>query len=123
MRRKKALASLLAVGSLALAMAVPASANVPGGKGLKDLGQFECQGGLGTISVFGPESGPVGFTTSGLHLTARSIEGEFTDPEGNVVPFSKTFGQKAGFGPFYPCTQVFPGGFFTVSVAIVPPES
>lgn len=121
MRRRKALASLVAVGSLALAVAVPASASVPQGKGLEDLGEFECEG-LGTVVVFGPAGGPVGFTTSGLHVIARSFEGEFTDPEGNVVPFSKTFGQKAGLGPFFTCEQVFEGGFITVSVAIVPPK-
>jgi hypothetical protein len=123
MGRKKALASFLAVASLALAVAVPASANVPQGKGLEVFGEFECEGGLGTISGFGPSGGPVGFTTSGLHLIARSLEGEFTDPEGNVVTFSKTFGQMAGLGPFYTCEQVGPDGFIRLSVAIVPPES
>jgi hypothetical protein len=120
MRRRKALASLLAMGSLALALAVPANASVPQGNGLQDLGTFECEG-LGTVSVFGPAGGPVGLTTSGLHAIARSLSGEFTDPEGNVVPFSKTFGQKAGFGPFYTCHQEFEGGFLTVEVALVPP--
>ena len=122
MRRKKALASLVAVGSLALAVAVPASASLPQGKGLPDKGEFECEG-LGTIAVFGPAGAPVGFTTSGLRLMARSAEGEFADPEGNMITFSKTYGRRAGLGPFYTCDQVFEGGFLTVSVAIVPPKS
>jgi hypothetical protein len=122
MRRSKALASLLAVGSLALAVAVPAGASVPQGTGLPDKGEFECEG-LGTVAVFGPARGPVGFTTSGLRLMARSAEAQFTDAEGNVVTFSKTYGQMAGLGPFYTCHQVFEDGFLTVSVAIVPPES
>jgi hypothetical protein len=122
MSSKKALALLLAAGLLALAVAAPASANVPKGKGLVDLGEFECEG-VGTVSVFGPAGGPVGFTTSGLHVVARSLSGSFTDEEGNVVTFSKTFGKKAGLGPFVTCTQVSEGGSLTVSVAVVPPES
>ena len=119
MRRKKALASLLAVGSLALAVAAPAGASLPQGNGLPDKGEFECEG-LGTVAVFGPAGAPIGFTTSGLRLIARSAEGEFTDPEGNLITLSQTYGQMAGLGPFHTCEQVFEGGFLTVSLAIIP---
>jgi hypothetical protein len=122
MSSKKALASLLVVGLVTLAVAAPASANVPQGKGLVDLGEFECEG-VGTVSIFGPSGGPVGFTTSGLHVVARSLSGSFTDEDGNVVTFSKTFGKKAGLGPSITCTQVGEDGFITVSVAVVPPEA
>jgi hypothetical protein len=122
MWRKKALASLLAVGSLALAATVPASASVPPGAGLPELGEFDCDG-LGTIVVFGPAGGPVGFTTSGLRLMARSAEAEFTDPEGNVVTFSKTYGQMAGLAPFETCVLTGPDGYLVVSVAAIPPAS
>ena len=121
-RRTKALVSLLAVGSLALAVAVPAGASVPQGNGLPDKGEFECES-LGTVAVFGPAAAPIGFTTSGVRLMARSAEGEFTDPEGNVIPVSETYGQMAGLGPFYTCDSVFEGGFLTVSLAIIPPGS
>jgi hypothetical protein len=122
MRRKRALASLLAVGSLALAVAVPANASLPQGNGLPGKGEFECDG-LGTVVVVGPAAAPIGFTTGGLRLIARSAEGEFTDPEGSVITLTKTYGQMAGLGPFYTCDSVFEGGFLTVSLAIVPRES
>jgi len=118
---RKILTSLFAVASVTAAIAVPASAGVPsGGKGLVDFGQFECEG-LGTVSIFGPEGGPGGFTTTGLHLNAKSLSGSFTDEDGNVIEFSKTFGNKTGYGTFYTCDQTFEGGFITLSVAVVPP--
>jgi hypothetical protein len=118
MPRKKKLASLLAVGSLALAVAAPAHANVPKGQGLEDLGTFQCGGGLGTVSVYGPAGGPRGFTTSGLHVIVRSISASF-----GGQTFSKTFGKKTGIGPFVTCTQAFDGDFITVSGAVLPPGS
>jgi hypothetical protein len=114
---KKALASLVAVGLIALAVAAPASARVPQGKGLVDLGTFQCEGSLGTISVYGPAGGPRGFTTSGLHVIVRSLSGSF-----GGETFSKTFGKKAGLGPFVTCTQgSLTGDFITVSGALLPP--
>ena len=118
MPRNKALASLLAVGCLALAVAAPVNANVPQGQGLGDLGTFQCGGGLGTISVYGPAGGPRGFTTSGLHVIVRSISGSF-----GGETFSQTFGNKTGIGPFVTCTQAFDGDFITVSGAVLPPGS
>jgi len=121
MLRKMCLTSLLAVASVVTALAAPASARVPtGGEGLEDFGQLECEG-LGTVSIFGPFGGPVGFTTTGLQLVARSISGSFTDEAGNVVEFSKTFGNKTGYGTFYTCRQTSEGASLTVSVAVVPP--
>jgi hypothetical protein len=120
---RKTLTSLFAVASLTAAVAAPAGANVPsGGQGLEEFGQIECEG-LGTLSVFGPFNGPVGFTTTGLQLVARSLSGSFTDEAGNVIEFSKTFGNKTGHGTFYTCGQTFEGGSLTLSVAVVPPES
>jgi len=120
---RKILTSLFAVASVMAAVAVPAGASVPsGGQGLEDFGQLECEG-LGTVSVFGPFNGPVGFTTTGMQLMARSLSGSFTDEAGNVIEFSKTFGNKTGYGTFYTCEQTFEGGFLTLSVAVVPPES
>jgi hypothetical protein len=120
----KMLTSLLAVASVTAAVAVPAGANVPsGGQGLEDFGQIECEGGLGTVTVFGPFNGPVGFTTTGTQLVARSLSGSFTDEAGNVIEFSKTFGNKTGYGTFYTCRQTFEGGSLTLSVAVIPPES
>jgi hypothetical protein len=118
MPSRKALASLLAVGLLALAVAAPANANVPQGKGLEDLGVFECGGSIGTISVYGPAGGPRGFTTSGLHVIVNSLSASF-----GGETFSKTFGNKTGIGPFVTCTQVFEGGFITVTGALLPPGS
>ena len=120
MLRKKALGSLLTAGLLALAVAAPASArNVPQGQGLAPLGVFECEGSLGTLTVYGPAGGPRGFTTSGLHVIVRSLTGSF-----GGETFSKTFGRKAGIGPFVTCTQgSLTGDFITVSGALLPPRS
>ena len=113
------------VALLALALAAPANANVPGGPGLVDFGQLECDG-LGSISLFGPrgEKAPTGFTTSGLHLVATSIDVTFTDLEGNEFLFSKAYGTKAGWVTFT-CSQSFEdpaegSGMLTIVVAIVP---
>jgi hypothetical protein len=117
MPRKKALASLIAIWAVALAVAAPANARVPGGQGLEDLGTFECEGGL-EISVYGPAGGPRGFTTSGLHVIVRSLSGSF-----GGETFSKTFGKKKGLGPFITCTQSSNGDFITVSATVLPPGS
>lgn len=125
MRRWIAVASIT-LGTLALA-AGPASANVPGGKGLEEFGVVSCEG-IGDVSVFGPrgEGAATAFATTGQHVVLQSFDATFTDTEGHVFTFSKSFGQKAGLTTFT-CTQHFeePGegtGDITAIVAIVPPR-
>jgi hypothetical protein len=125
MRRRITLAGVT-FALLAFALAGPASANAPKGKGLVSFGEFQCEG-VGPVSVFGPEGGPTGFTTTGEHVVAQSFSVTFTDLDGNEFSFSKTFGVKAGLTTFT-CTQSFEepdegSGEFTVVVAIVPPKS
>lgn len=121
----------IVAGSLALSMvaltALPARANVPQGQGLVSFGEVECEG-LGTVSVFGPrgEGAATAFATSGQHVVLQSFSVTFTDTEGNVFTFSKTYGTKAGLTTFT-CTQHIeePGegtGDITAIVAIVPPQ-
>jgi hypothetical protein len=105
----------------------PAVANAPRGQGLVSLGDYNCEG-FGTVSVFGPRGNdaPTAFTTDGQHVVAVSISATFTDLEGNVFTFSKSFGAKTGLTTFT-CTQHFeePGegsGDVTVVVALVPPQ-
>jgi hypothetical protein len=112
----------------ALAVAAgSASANVPGGKGLEDFGVVTCEG-IGEVSVFGPrgEGAATAFASTGQHVVLQSFEATFTDTEGHVFSFSKSFGVKAGLTTFT-CTQHFeePGegsGDITAIVAIVPPQ-
>jgi hypothetical protein len=125
MRRWIAVASI-ALGALGLASG-SASANVPGGKGLMDFGVVTCEG-LGDVSVFGPrgEGAATAFATTGQHVVLQSLQGTFTDLEGNVFTFSKTYGKKAGLTTFT-CTQQVtePGegtANITAVVAIVPPS-
>jgi hypothetical protein len=121
----------IVVGTLGLTMlaltALPAGAKVPQGQGLVSFGEVECEG-LGTVSVFGPrgEGAATAFATTGQHVVLQSFEATFTDTEGHVFTFSKTFGTKAGLTTFT-CTQHFeePGegtGDITAIVAIVPPQ-
>ncbi len=125
MRRGIAVASVLA--SLAVAAVAPASANVPGGKGLDStFGPFDCET-LGTVTIVTSERGPTGWTDSGEHVVPLSFSGTFTDPEGNVFTFSRNFGTKAGMNPFT-CTTTYnyeDGSVeeFTMVIAIVPPKS
>jgi hypothetical protein len=113
-------------GTLAMA-AGPASANLPQGKGLEDFGVVTCEG-IGEVSVFGPrgEGAATAFATTGQHVVLQAFDVTFTDTEGNVFSFSKSFGTKAGLTTFT-CTQRFeePGegtGDITAVVAIVPPQ-
>jgi hypothetical protein len=125
MRRWIAVVSMT-LGVLAMA-AGPASANVPKGKGLVDFGVVTCEG-IGEVSVFGPrgEGAATAFASTGQHVVLQAFDATFTDNEGNVFSFSKSFGQKAGLTTFT-CTQHFeePGegtGDITAVVAIVPPR-
>ena len=125
MRRRIIAATMIAV--VAAVLAAPATANTPKGHGLQTFGDFQCQG-LGSVTIFGPASGPVGFTTTGLHLVALSFSGTFTDLEGNVFTFSKSFGEKKGLTTTYTCTATFvvPGEGterITVVAGVVPPKS
>lgn len=121
----------IVVGALGLTMlaltALPAGAKVPQGQGLVSFGEVQCEG-LGTVSVFGPrgEGAATAFATTGEHVVLQSFEATFTDTDGHVFMFSKTFGTKAGLTTFT-CTQHFeePGegtGDITAIVAIVPPQ-
>ena len=54
MKRRIAVAvSALSTAAVLAVAAAPSSAQVPGGKGLVDLGVFNCEG-FGQVSVFGP---------------------------------------------------------------------
>jgi|SRR5215211_3663854 hypothetical protein len=128
MRRRisQAGAMLFAVVLIAVA-AAPASAQVPGGQGLVSFGTVTCEG-LGEVTAFGPRGqfADTAFTTTGQHVVQTNIDITFTDVEGNVDTFSKSYGQKAGLTTFT-CTQHFeePGegtGDITVTVALVPPQ-
>lgn len=127
-RTRRAIAVAGVVALLAVAAVAPASANVPKGEGrFLTFGPFECEG-LGTVTIVSPEAGaavPTGWTSTGEHLVALSFSGIFTDLEGNVFRFSRSFGTKAGLTPFTcTATNVYPGQGteqFTMEVAIVPP--
>ena len=120
MKRRIALAGALCSVALLAVAAAPASA-APKGNGLVDFGTFTCEG-VGEVSVFGPRgNGATAFTKTGQHVVLLSLEITGTDPEGNPIDFSKTFGQKSGLTPFT-CTQQFEGGDATAVVAIVPPQ-
>jgi hypothetical protein len=119
-------AGTLGVTMLALS-ALPAGAKVPQGQGLISFGEVACEG-LGTVSVFGPrgEGAATAFATTGQHVVLQSFSGTFTDTEGHLFTFSKTFGTKAGLTTFT-CTQHFEDpeegtGDITAVVAIVPPQ-
>jgi hypothetical protein len=126
----------IATASLALAMlaviALPASANVPPGRGLVSFGEAQCEG-LGTVEIFGPRGvGPgaegtaSAWASSGEHLILESITITITDSDGHVTEFSKTYGTKKGLATIT-CTQhlVEPDGVtidVTVIAATVPPD-
>ncbi len=123
-RRSIAVASLLAL--LAVAVVAPASANVPEGEGrFLTFGPFQCEG-LGTVTILSPDA-QTGWTSTGEHVVALSYSGIFTDLEGNVFTFSRSFGTKAGLTPLTcKATFEYPGEGteeFTMVVAIVPPKS
>jgi hypothetical protein len=110
----------------ALAAAVPASAQVPSGTGLIDAGPFSCSGDLGQIEVLTPpgNQSATGFTTTGGHAVLFSLTVTGTDPVGNAISFSKSYGTKAGLTP-QTCTQHFDNpqmgvGDVTAVVGVVP---
>lgn len=116
--------ALCSVALLAVA-AAPASA-APSGGGLVDFGTVTCEG-FGEVSIFGPsgELADTAFATTGQHVVLLSIDVTGTDPFGNPIDFSKTYGQKAGLTAFT-CTQHFEeggaSGDITAVVAVVPPQ-
>jgi len=128
MKRWIALASATVCSIALIAVAAaPASAQVPGGKGLEDFGTVTCEG-IGEVSVFGPrgELADTAFTSTGQHVVLTNIDVTFTDLEGTVFTFAKSYGEKAGLTTFT-CTQHFedPGegsGDITATVALVPPQ-
>jgi hypothetical protein len=109
----------------ALAVAVPANANLPNGKGLIDSGPLMCTG-LGQVDVITPRpsQAATGFTTSGVHAVLFSITVVGTDPAGNPFTVSKTYGTRAGLTPTT-CTQHFDDatgvGDVTAIVGVIPP--
>jgi len=124
MRRSTAVVSAL-LGALALS-AGPAWAGVPNGQGLVDFGEVTCEG-IGQVSVYGPrgEGSATAFARSGEHVVLKSFNVSFTDTEGHVFSFSKSFGAKVGLTTFT-CTQHTEDpdgtGDITAVVAIVPPQ-
>jgi hypothetical protein len=110
----------------ALAVAVPANANLPNGKGLIDAGPFSCSGSLGPIEVMTPPGGrsATGFTTTGAHAVLFSLTVTGTDPNGNLISVSKSYGTKAGLTP-QTCTLHFDDatgvGDVTAIVGVIPP--
>jgi hypothetical protein len=124
--RRIALASATLSAVVLMAVAIPASARVPGGQGFESFGFADC-GELGEAEIVGPPSDPAatGYLVfqggSGLHVVATQFELTF---DGEVV-FSKSFGKKAGLTTIT-CTQTFEEpdgtGVFTLTAAIVPPQ-
>ena len=116
-----ALSALLCTVALIAVAAVPASARVPGGKGLAIFGVFDC--GDFDAEVYGAPA--VGAANAylitdgnGPHVVATRFE--FKSAAGEVF-FEKNFGKKAGLTTFT-CTQTGElfGDVFTLTVAIVP---
>lgn len=126
-RRGIAVAGVLA--SLAVTAVAPASTKIPPGRGLDStFGPFQCEG-MGSVTIVAPTAVtpvPTGWTSTGEHAVALWFGGRFTDLEGNVFEFTKSFGRKAGMTPFT-CTAhyEYPEGIedFTMAVAIVPAAS
>jgi len=57
------------------------------------------------VTVLSPDA-QTGWTSTGEHVVALSYNGTFTDLEGNVFTFSRSFGTKAGLTPLT-CTATF----------------
>jgi hypothetical protein len=120
---------MLSTIALIAVIAVPSSAQSPGGGGLVDFGTLACEG-IGGASLFGPRglsanSGHLVIGEGVQHVIGTQIDFTFTDLEGNVSTLSQSFGQKAAFTTFT-CTQEFeePGGSgeLTVTLGYVRPN-
>jgi hypothetical protein len=117
-----ALSALLCTVALIAVAAVPASARVPGGKGLATFGVFDC--GDFDAEVYGaPAVGAanaylIDTDGNGPHVVATRFE--FKSAAGEVL-FEKNFGKKTGLTTFT-CMQTGElfGDVFTLTVAIVP---
>jgi hypothetical protein len=128
MKRWIAIAStMLGVIAVMAAAAVPASARVPGGKGLVSFGTVTCEGDVGEAELFGPRGpkAPTGFTDTGLHLIATRLTVTFDPFEGDPETFSKSYGKKTAMTTFT-CTQDFVEeegtGHLEITVAVLPPR-
>lgn len=115
---------------VAAALAMPASAQAPGGGGLVDFGSVTCDG-IGEASLVGPRGvfANSGYLVAGedvRHVMLTQLELTVTDAGGNVVSnMSKSFGKKVPYTTFA-CSQEFeePGGTgeLTVTLAFIPPN-
>ena len=128
MRRIRIAAASMAVAAgLIAAVAAPASAaGLPPGQGLVSFGTWNCDG-LGDVELVGPrgEKAASGYiTATGEHLISFSLDVHGTF-EGELVDFSKTYGQKSALTPFT-CTvhevDVDTDITTTLVVGLVPPQ-
>jgi hypothetical protein len=125
--KRRILLATIGLGLLSAALAAPAGANLPNGKGLTEPFAIEC-GSLGTVLVVAPkgDNADAGFTTTGQHLNVVSITGTFNGPDGPFT-FTKNYGKKTGLKNTVTCTAHFEDGDgtgdITVVVATVPPKS
>ena len=115
--------SPIACVALIAVTAVPASAGVPGGQGLRIFGVFDCGDPLGEVEVFGAPAVEAGnaylIDTEGTGPHVVATRYELKSAAGEVL-FEKNFGTKAGLATFN-CTQMGDlGDVFTLTVAIVP---
>jgi hypothetical protein len=118
-----ALSAMLSTVALIAVAAVPASAHVPGGKGLASFGLVDCGAPLGVVEIFGApaESASNAYLIdtggNGPHVVATRYE--IKSAEGDIL-FEKNFGKKAGLTTFT-CTATGDlGDVFTLTAAIVP---
>jgi hypothetical protein len=111
---------LLAIACVtALAMAAPASANVPRGRGLMEPFPATCDG-MEIMVIQTRGGGATAWATTGEHVVLQSLSFE----TGGQVVFSKSLGVKAGLSTFTCTAQLEEDGVMfdvTVRVAIVPP--
>ena len=132
MRRRIRLvgAMLFAVALIAVA-AAPASARIPGAKGLVSFGKLTCEGGIGPVEVIGPR-GPKAASgyllisrETTVHVVSTQLTVTFDPVDGDPEIFSKSYGNKTAMTAFT-CTQEFGDeegtGLLEVTVAIVPPR-
>ena len=123
-RRSISLVTATLCSAVVIAVAaVPASASVPGGKGLGIFGLFDCGDPLGEVEVFGAPAVEaanaylIDTEGNGPHVVATRYE--LKSAAGEVL-FEKNFGKKAGLTTFN-CTQTGDlGDVFTLTVAVVP---
>ena len=103
MRRIRiAAASMVVAAGLVAAVAAPASAaGPPPGQGLVSFGTWNCDG-LGPVELVGPRGDKAAsgyITATGQHEISFSLDVHGTF-EGELVDFSKTYGQRSALTPF-----------------------